>query len=606
MRTHARPVLLITPPLVQANTPYAATPLLTARLLEAGIPTVQADLSLQLVRRLFSREGLTLALRHLQDRRTGRQRPPTAATRFFLAHADRYLRTVGPVMRFLEGRHPALAERVLSRRYLPEGPSFAALDQLDAFGVATHDDPPAVRARLLAGLYLDDLAAAWRDGVDPRFGFSRYAERLAAFAPAFTPLQRALRAPPTPVDNLLDTLTDTLIDRIRPGLVGLTLPFPGTVYGAFRIAARIKARHPDIRTVAGGGFVSTELRDLDDPRVFDSFDHVVLDDGFDPLCRLATGTGPRVRTFSRPAARVVYEDTAPPPPRAHRTLPPPTYRGLPLARYVPVTESANPMHRLWFERRWMKLILAHGCYWHRCAFCDTSLDYIRRFDPADAAAVLRWIEAVIEETGETGFHFVDEAAPPALLAHLSDALIRRGLRIQWWTNIRFEPAFTPDAARRMARAGCVAVTGGLEAAHPALLRAMRKGLDLAVMGEACRALARAGILVHAYLMYGFPGQTRRQTIAALNTVLGLFAEGALHSAFWHRFSLTVHSPVYAEADAFGIRPAPVRRARVAPHQVPNNDRTRPDHEELGAALRAATYNYMHGIALDRPAREWFS
>jgi hypothetical protein len=73
------------------------------------------------------------------------------------------------------------------------------------------------------------------------------------------------------------------------------------------------------------------------------------------------------------------------------------------------------MHRLWTERPWIKLTLAHGCYWHRCAFCDTSLDYIRSYDPADAATIVGWMERAMADTGLCGFHFVDEAAPPALL-----------------------------------------------------------------------------------------------------------------------------------------------------------------------------------------------
>jgi hypothetical protein len=30
-----------------------------------------------------------------------------------------------------------------------------------------------------------------------------------------------------------------------------------------------------------------------------------------------------------------------------------------------------------------------------------------------------------------------------------------------------------------------------------------------------------------------------------------------------------------------------------------------DHDALGQALQTALYNYMHGVALDRPVREWF-
>ncbi len=73
---------------------------------------------------------------------------------------------------------------------------------------------------------------------------------------------------------------------IDPGLVGLTVPFPGNLFGAFRIAQSLKRRRPDIRIVLGGGFVNTELRRLRDPRVFDFVDYVTLDDGERPLLAL--------------------------------------------------------------------------------------------------------------------------------------------------------------------------------------------------------------------------------------------------------------------------------------------------------------------------------
>jgi radical SAM superfamily enzyme YgiQ (UPF0313 family) len=62
-------------------------------------------------------------------------------------------------------------------------------------------------------------------------------------------------------------------------VVLLSCPFPGSVYAAFRIAQTIKAGHPQIKTVLGGGYVNTELRELAEPRVFDYFDFVTLDAG---------------------------------------------------------------------------------------------------------------------------------------------------------------------------------------------------------------------------------------------------------------------------------------------------------------------------------------
>jgi radical SAM superfamily enzyme YgiQ (UPF0313 family) len=481
------------------------------------------------------------------------------------------------------------------------------------------------RARHLASLYLDDLADAVRDGVDARFAFARYAERLAVHAPRFDPLLRALHGRPTLVDRLLDGLTDEALAAHRPALVGLTVPFPGTLYGALRIARRVRQTRPRTRVVLGGGYVSTELRELDDPRVFDFADAVCFDDGELPLLRIVQGlAGPRddtrlIRTLVRRRGRVVRlgMDPAPAPARAEEpgarsqepgTSPLPAFSALPLERYISLAESPNPMHRLWSDGRWIKLPLAHGCYWHRCRFCDTSLDYIARYVPPRAAEVVDRMFALHRQTGLSGFHFTDEALAPALLRRVADGLLARGATFTWWGNVRFERGFTRELAEHLAAAGCIAVSGGLECAHDRLLSLMQKGVTLRDAARACGAFARAGIRVHAYLMYGFPTQTAQETVDGLEFVRRLFAAGVVQSAYWHRFALTCHSPIAADPAAFGIRirwPRPAPGRTFARNELAYDEPGAPDHDALGVGLRRATCNFMLGRGLDVPVQAWF-
>ena len=619
-------LLLVTPPMVQVNTPYPATALLAGFLRAQGHDVRQADASLELILRLFSADGVSRVADGI-ERRFARRKSLPEPVWHFRRHAEAYRATVGPVIRFLQGREPGLARKILSRRFLPEGPRFASLkpsivDQPAInHSTITHSPDLAVH---LASLYLDDLADAIRDGVDARFELSRYAEKLAACAPSFGPLAEALEARPTLVDRLIDDIAADLIREHQPEALGLTLPFPGNVYGAFRIARRFKALAPGIPVILGGGYVSTELRELSDPRVFDYADYVVLDNGELPLLRLmeyvegkrpATGL---LRTFRRRGNRVIFHAGRPTVsrPKPARVAcpsalvtrdfpPPPSFDGLTLDRYFSMAETLNPMHRLWSCGRWNKLTLARGCYWRRCAFCDTSLDYIRRYEPAPADILADRIEEVIVQTGETGFHFVDEAIPPALIRQLAGRLIARRLKITWWGNIRFDRAFTPELAALMARSGCVAVTGGLEAATDRLLPLMNKGFTLNQAARVAHSFAQAGVLVHAYLMYGFPTQTGQETVDSLEFVRQLFKAGCIQSAYWHRFALTVHSPIYRHPRAFGIRLLPLPEGGFARNEAPYQDRVRCDHAQLGEGLRRAVYNYMNGVGLDADVREWF-
>jgi hypothetical protein len=596
-------VLLVTPPMVQFNTAYPAVPALAAFLRHNGHEVAQEDLSLGLALRLFSPAGVAAVLRALQKKYAGRRRPPSV--RHLLAHASGVRAAISETVAFLQGRSPESATRLAAPSGLPEGPRFAAMRGL------VDGEAEDVVARHRASLFLDEIADGVRDGLDERFELARYAEHLAADAAGFGPLARDLARRRTLLDRWIDELAEAAWKAYRPAVVGLTVPFPGALYGAFRIARRMKALAPAVATVLGGGYVNTELRDLAEPRVFDFFDYVTYDDGEIPLLRIVETLTDRqrapalVRTRVRHRGKVVLRDEPAAPVLRHRDRPAPDFSPIARAGYLAMAESPNPMHRLWSERPWLKLTLAHGCYWHRCAFCDTSLDTIRRYDPADAETIVAWMERAMADTGLAGFHFVDEAAPPALLGNLSRRILDRGLRVEWWTNIRFEKQFTKELARLMARAGCLALTGGLECAQDRLLGLMDKGITTGQAAAAMRALAGAGILVHAYLMYGYPTQTAQETIDALALVRRLFARGCLHSAYWHRFALTLHSPAFLDRNKLRLRILDGREGAFAHNEIPFDEPGRPDPGIHGEGLRRAVYNFMHGVGLESDVCTWF-
>ena len=610
-------VLSLIPPMTQLNTPYPSTAYLTGFLRSRGVAAVQEDLALALVLRVLSRSGLTelhnAALLQPEALRS-------ATVNFFLDHFARYAHTIDPVIAFLQGRDSTLSHRIAARGFLPEGPRFAALDAFDdeetgdslgwAFGALGHTD----RARHLATLYLNDLADVVHDAVDDRFEFVRYAERLAAAQPSFDPLADALAAPPNLLDQHLAELTLAALKRHQPQLVLLSVPFPGSVYGALRIAQTVKQQDAHVRIVLGGGFVNTELRDLAEPRVFDLVDYVTLDGGERPVLSLVehlqgTRSAERlVRTFVRERQHVRLVNW-PEPDIAFEDVGTPTWDGLPIHEYLSLLDMLNPMHRLWSDGRWNKLTVAHGCYWKQCSFCDVSLDYISRYETASASTLVDRIERIVAETGQTGFHFVDEAAPPKMLKALAQELLRRKVQISWWGNIRFEKTFTPELSDLLAESGCIALSGGLEVASDRLLALMKKGVTVQQVARVTRSMTEAGILVHAYLMYGFPTQTLQDTVDALEYVRQLFENGCIHSGFFHRFVCTVHSPVGQQPEAYGVTLVPLPPGQFARNDIGFIDPTPMppgiDHDVLGQGLKKAIYNFMHGVGLEQDVRDWF-
>lgn len=541
-------ILLITPPLTQLNTPYPATAYLKGYYKAQGAEVRQVDLGIEVADRVLSREFLSgIGL-------------------------EEQARLIEPVKRFLRGQDDTLGPRIANRSLLPEGKRFEQLDDDNlewSFGVSGTTD----KALHLATLFIEDIADYVREHVDLHFDLVRYAEYLSNDAPTFDPLYAELQQKPSAIDQMMLTLLADCVSEFSPDKVCLTVPFPGCLYGALRCGQWLKANTKATIEI-GGGFPNTEWRQLSDQRIYEFCDEVVIDG-----CREADQYCP-------------------------------DFSDLPLDKYLSLTEMTNPMHRLWSQGRWNKMVMAHGCYWHRCAFCDTSLDYIGNYRAPKATTVVDHMERIMEHTHRTGFHFVDEALPPKLLREVAEEILRRGLAVSFWGNIRFEKAYTAELCDLLAEAGMVAVSGGLEVASDRLLKLIDKGVTIQQTVEACRHLRDAGIMVHTYLMYGFPTETLQESVDALETVRRMFDEGIVQSAFWHRYAMTCHSPSGMHPEAFGARrvtmdPNPFCNNEVDWEPIDGGQQFDYDIDAVGAALRLATYNYMNGLGLDQPVRSWF-
>ncbi len=598
-------VLLITPPFTQLNTPYPATAYLKGFLNTKKIASFQMDLGIEVIAELFSKKGLTQIYNS-----TSSHLPSSNSQRIFSLQND-YIKTIDGVIAFLQGKNPTLARQICSGNFLPEAGRFAQLDDMEwAFGSMGMQD----KAKHLATLYLEDLSDYIVECVDENFGFSRYAERLGRSANSFDELYSHLQKKPTYIDNITLQILKNRIEEVQPKLICFSVPFPGNLYSAFRCAQFIKSRFPTIKVAMGGGFPNTELRDIKDERVFEFFDFITLDDGELPVellcsavCHSDEGgisSNQFKRTFLLENGNVIYKNNTTKSDYKQSEVGTPDYSDLFLDQYISVIEIANPMHSLWSDGRWNKLTMAHGCYWGKCTFCDISLDYIKLYEPIAAKILVDRMEELITHTGENGFHFVDEAAPPALMREVALEILKRKLVVTWWTNIRFEKSFTADLCFLLKESGCIAVSGGLEVASDRLLELIKKGVTVEQVAQVTRNFTESGIMVHAYLMYGYPTQTIQETIDSLEMVRQLFEVGVLQSGFWHQFAMTAHSPVGMFPEEFGVIPE-MNEITFANNDINFKDKTNIDHDKFSFGLKKSLFNYMHGICFDYKLQDWF-
>ena len=609
-------VFIITPPFTQLNTPYPATAYIKGFLNTKNIPSTQADLGIEVILKLFSKEGLQDLFEVSSLRFQVSNEPISQNAQRILALKDEYLKTIDAVILFLQGKNPTLALQICQDNFLPEASRFSQREDLDwAFGTMGTID----KAKHLATLYLEDISDFIVECIDENFGFSRYAERLGRSANSFDDLYFALKQELTYIDKILISILDEKIKNIKPALFLISVPFPGNLYAAFRCAQFVKKHFPQIKIAMGGGFPNTELRSLSDPRVFEFFDFITLDDGELPVELLANFVscspplerlGEAKRTFILENGKVVYKNNSLRHDYKQAQVGTPDYSDLQLDSYISVIEIVNPMHRMWSDGRWNKLTMAHGCYWGKCTFCDISLDYIKIYEPVAAQLIVDRMEELVEKTGQNGFHFVDEAAPPALMREVALEILRRKIIVTWWTNIRFEKSFTSDLCFLLKASGCIAVSGGLEVASERLLKLIDKGVTVEQVAVVTKNFTETGIMVHAYLMYGYPTQTIQETVDSLEMVRQLFEIGILQSGFWHQFAMTAHSPVGMYPEKFGVIPILSSSVAKVGEAFANNDinftdKTGIDHDQFSFGLKKSLYNFMHGICFDYELQDWF-
>jgi hypothetical protein len=598
-------ILIITPPFTQLNTPYPASAYIKGFLNTKNISAHQMDLGIEVILELFSKEGLESLF---QGSRFKFQEFEPNSQRIY-SLKDNYIKTIDVVIAFLQGKNPSLARQICSGNFLPEASRFDALDDMEfAFGTMGLQD----KAKHLATLYLEDLSDFIVECIDENFGFSRYAERLGRSANSFDELYNHLQMELTFIDEITIKILKKKIEEVEPKLVLISVPFPGNLYSAFRCGQFLKANFPNIKIAMGGGFPNTELRELKDERVFEFFDFITLDDGELPvellynfICHSELASESQFkRTFLIENNQVVYKNNTTRHDYKQSEVGTPDYSDLLLDKYISVIEIANPMHSLWSDGRWNKLTMAHGCYWGKCTFCDISLDYIKLYEPIAVKILVDRMEELIAQTGENGFHFVDEAAPPALMREVALEIIKRKLVVTWWTNIRFEKSFSADLCLLLKESGCIAVSGGLEVASDRLLELIKKGVTVEQVAQVTRNFTESGIMVHAYLMYGYPTQTIQETVDSLEMVRQLFELGVLQSGFWHQFAMTAHSPVGMFPEEFDVIPEQ-NTITFANNDINFKDKTGINHDKFSFGLKKSLFNYMHGICFDYDLQEWF-
>lgn len=622
-------VIVIQPPLVQLNSPYPSGAYLKSFFNRNGHNAVWLDLSVQLIHSIFSKNGLKklfeLSKENAMKIASTAEKNGEFATaknlRLYIFQSDLWIEWIDFIMSTLCGKqNPSaheLCHRFILSPYTPRG------NRMENYIENLDREPSINDTRNIASLALEDLADYISVAFDKSFSLVRYAESIAVNETSFSQIEEKLNSPilTTFYTEVLEAaFSKTSITENEKTLVCISVPFAGTFTSALFTAKYLRKKYGEkIFICFGGGFINTELREFNDSSFFKYADAISYDRGYGsyknffdvfPDGKISEEKHIyKMRLFTKEKviepllSSLKYEKFE----NEQTSLIVPDYSETDFSIYPRVADDENPMQRLWSDGAWMKAYLAHGCYWHKCAFCDVSLDYVASYRLVQIENLFHGLKSQSEKNGIHGIHFVDEAMPPAAMLKFSKLNLKHSASFSFWGNVRFEKIYSRDIAEFLSFGGLIGVSGGIEIATGTGLDSISKGTDLDSIVSACCAFKEAGILIHAYMIYGYFGETEQDTINSMETLRQLYAAGLLDSCFWHKFVLTRHSRIYSEWKEGlhkNLNPfAPKNSGVFAKNGLHFKDEEK--SAKFGNGLYAALQSWMHGENLNVPVEKWF-
>ena len=633
-------VVIIQPPIVQLNTPYPSgaylqdffkklksfgendnqittftqSPILSQNAFKiaqkAGnqISSVEwKDLSIELFHRIFSKEGLKLIFHKTENKALkmalDAENQGDEITAFNLR---RYVLTKNAWINWIDKIMALLVENKSGRETLHEFVRSAHVprgSRMETYLAGLNREVSVDDGYMLSSLALADLADYITAVYDNNFALIRYAESICA---SDSSLEEILKTTESPVlKDFLSPIIDSLFKTSsEKTLFCVSIPFPGTFSAGLFICKQLKSLYGDNAIISiGGGYVNTALRSLDKSSLSEYVDFISYDKGYGFYTEFLNSdlsTFDTNQNFTNEDFKKSIQEI-----EAYMTKNvAPDYTGIDFTKYPRLADDVNPMHRIWSDGAWLKAYLAHGCYWHRCLFCDTKLDYVNCYKPVNVENLYSSLLQQAKQTGVQGVHFVDEASPPVLLEKF--AFLNKDSALTFWGNIRYEKAFSRDLADILAKGGLIGVSGGIEMASGEGLSNINKGIDIETLVGSLASFKEAGILTHAYMIYGYYNETPQMLIDSVETLRQLFKVGLLDSSFFHKFTLTKHSTLFAEWEQ-GKHPDL--------HPIfPKNSFTdyelhfkgEEKSEKYGAPLSQAVNAWMHKKGLDKPVEKWFN
>ena len=391
---------------------------------------------------------------------------------------------------------------------------------------------------ILAEIALQQAVEAFRGGRNFDFferpdRYTQYADLMLRFEESGLANRAAFEAcvseqaamPPLVEALVKEALKDT------PSAIGISLCYSQQLWPALALGKAL-LQHTALPVIFGGSFFNeldleaiTSLRGITD--------YIVLGEGERPLARLLPTLALQSPRPAQPLTPVVLTPDLEP---RLDSLGTPDFSDFDQRRYF----SPQPV---------LPLLSSRGCYWRRCAFCvhykSAGLTYRRH----SMEHFIRELTAHVQR-GCTNFAFIDEMISAPHFRDIAKAIKTAGLAVNYYALAKPTKEFNRELLDEVVSSGCRYILWGLESASPRLLHLMDKGTNVVDLSRVLNDANSAGLFNHAYIMAGFPTESREDFLETL-AFLDRHKE-ALHGIHRGTFRLEVGSPVFDHPEQYGI------------------------------------------------------
>ena len=255
--------------------------------------------------------------------------------------------------------------------------------------------------------------------------------------------------------------------------------------------------------------------------------------------------------------------------------------------------SQYDLDRFFLPVRVVPMMTSRGCPWARCAFCNHHATY-KGYREHSAERVVETVEMYKKKYKTDMIMFHDETFTSGRARNIVDALPEA-----FYYSYAYPKGFDRALLKRMHEKGFRVLVWGVESGCQEVLDSMRKGTDISEVGRIVRDARAVGITNVAFILFGFPGETKEQAEETVNFL-------QRNADYIERHATTVFrleegSPIWEEPSKWGVK-----KLKGGDYRVESGMQREDVHEFLAGLngrdikTSANTKYYMPGNSEFRP------